>query len=163
VEWSKANYLGLWLYDNATEVLIAKPLTRPQPQQPLQARFGDQVELIGFDLSPTIDHVAYLSLYWRPLKPLEQDYSLFVHVRDSQNNTLVNADHQPYNNLVPTSRWPVGLTLKETIRLDLPPELPAGEYRIIVGIYSPATLERMPLQPDTSGENGLILPLFYKP
>jgi hypothetical protein len=163
VEWSKANYLGLWLYDNATEILVAKPLAQVQPQHPLQGQFGDQVQLVGFDLSPTLNDVTYLSLYWQPLKPMEQDYSLFVHVRDSQNNTLVNADHQPYDNLVPTSRWPVGLTLKESIRLELPPDLPEGEYRIIVGIYSAATLERLPLQSDTSGENGLILQSFYNP
>lgn len=163
VEWSKANYLGLWLYDNATEILIAKPITNPQPEHPIQGQFGDQVELVGFDLSPTTNHVAYLSLYWRSLKPFEQDYSIFVHVRDSQNNTLVNADHQPYNNLVPTSRWPVGLTVKESVRLELPQELPQGEYRIIVGIYSPVNLERLPVQPDMSGENGIVLQSFYNP
>jgi hypothetical protein len=138
-------------------------MTQAQPKQSVQGRFGDQVELVGFDLSSTPDNVTYLSLYWHPLKPFEQDYTIFVHVRDGQNNTLVNADHQPYNNLVPTRRWPVGPIIKESIRLDLPQDLPQGEYRIIVGLYSPTTLERLPVQADMSGENGVILQSFYNP
>lgn len=158
IEWSKANYLGLWLYDQETEVLLAKPMDQAQPQTRLQANLGQQVELVGFDWSALTGQSAYLSLYWRTLQPFDQDYTVFVHLRDGANNTLANADHQPYAGHVPTSRWPVNKIVKETIRLDLPADVPVGDYRLLVGLYSPSTLERLPVQTDLSGENAVILP-----
>jgi hypothetical protein len=147
----------LWLYDDATEVLLAKPLQQHQPGQPLQVRFTDQVELVGFDLSPVIDDAFYVSLYWRALKPFEHDYTVFVHLRDEANTNVATADHQPYNGLVPTSRWPVDGVVKETIRFNLPADLADGSYRLLVGLYAPDTAERLPIEGDTSGENAVHL------
>jgi hypothetical protein len=166
IEWAKQNFVGLWLYDGSTEILLAQPLARPQPGQFLGTRLGEQLELVGFDLieQPQANPPAlYVSLYWQPERPLAEDYTIFVHLRDEANNTIVNGDHQPYQNLVPTNRWPAGQTLKETIRLDLPPDLPKGQYRVMVGMYSPTSLERLPVQPDLSGENAVILQSFDKP
>jgi hypothetical protein len=161
VEWVKEHFLGLWLYDGATEVLLAQPLGEVGPSRPLQATFGERVELVGYDLIrqvDALDHAIYLSLYWRTLQPLTADYTVFVHLRDAENHTLINGDHQPYNNLVPTSSWPVGRIVKETIRLDVPHSLPAGEYQLRVGLYLSETLERLPLRGDISNENAVIIP-----
>ncbi|HRV95098.1 MAG TPA: hypothetical protein P5526_23270 [Anaerolineae bacterium] len=163
IEWAKGHYLGLWLYDQETEILIAKPLTQPRPATATNIQLGDQVELAGYDLTKTEEGAVYLSLYWRPLRPFEQDFTVFVHVRDLQNNTVINADHQPYDGRVPTSRWPVGQTIKETIRLDIPPDLPTGQYQIMTGLYSPITVERLPVINDASGENAVIIPLVITP
>jgi hypothetical protein len=166
VEWAKGRFVGLWLYDGETEVLLAQPLAEPHPLHALQSAFGKQVELVGFDAvqeQAGADKVLYLSLYWRAVQPLTTDYTVFVHLRDGNNNTLVNGDHQPYNNLVPTSRWPVGQAVKETVRLNLPLDLPGGEYRVMVGLYSPDTLERLPVDGDTSGENAVIIPGIIVP
>lgn len=165
VEWSKAHYLGVWLYDGSTEILLAKPITQSPPQQMIQSQFADQVELVGFDLAPASGDNVYLSLYWRPLRPFEQDYSIFVHVRDEQDNTLLSADHQPYDNLVPTSRWPVGSLIKETIRLQIPPDFMPGVYKIYVGMYlfDGTEFARLPVIADTSGENAVIIPNFVVP
>ena len=163
VEWAKANYLNLWLYDNETEVLIAKPVAHSQPQQIVNARFGDQVELVGYDLWPVSDGAGYLSLYWRPLQPFTQDYTIFVHVRDEQNNTIINADHQPYNGLIPTQRWPVNETIKDTIRLPVSPEVPTGSYNIYAGMYLPDGFVRLPVTQDASGENAVIISNFVVP
>ncbi len=156
VEWSKQNLTGLWLYDGGTEILLAQPLVNPRPEQAINTKLGDMVELVGYDLIPQ-GNALYVSLYWQALQPLPEDYTIFVHLRDAANNTIANADHQPYNNLVPTSRWPVGETIKETIRLDIPPDLPNAQYRLLAGMYSPVTVERLPVQNDTSGENAVIL------
>ncbi len=164
VAWAQEHFLALWLYDGATEVFLAQPLTDPHPAIPLQATFSDQVDLIGADLVPPSGGLGgarsalYVSLYWQTLQPFSEDYTVFIHLRDTDNTTVVNGDHQPYNNLVPTTRWPVGKTLKETIRLDLPSDLPSGTYRLMIGLYSPQTLDRLPINHDTSGENAVIIP-----
>ncbi|MCB0209114.1 MAG: hypothetical protein KDJ52_07285 [Anaerolineae bacterium] len=158
IEWAKGHYLALWLYDQETEVFIAKPIAHTQPTTITQTQFGDQVELTGYDLTQTDANTLYLSLYWHTLRPFAEDFTIFVHVRDGDNNTVINADHQPYDGHVPTSRWPMEQTIKETIRLDVPPDLPAGQYRLMIGMYSPITIERLPVINDTSGENALIIP-----
>ena len=165
VEWAKAQYLGLWLYDGATELLMAKPVLHSQPQRPLGVQLDDQVLLEGYDLTPVADDSAYLSLYWRPLRPFEQDYTVFVHVRDEAGKTVINADHQPYDGRVPTGRWPVDSLIKETIRLPVPPDLPPSSYQIYVGMYlqDGGDFKRLPVSADSSGENAVILPNFTVP
>jgi uncharacterized membrane protein YczE len=162
VEWAKGQYLALWLYDGATELLMAKPVGHSQPQQPVGAQLADLVQLEGYDLTPVMDGVAYLSLYWRPLRPFEQDFTIFVHLRDGAGNTVLNADHQPYDGRAPTSRWPAGSLIKETIRLEVPPELLPGAYNMYVGMYlrDGSNFVRLPIVADNSGENAVIIPIF---
>jgi len=162
VEWAKGQYLALWLYDGATELLMAKPVGHSQPQQPVGAQLADLVQLEGYDLTPVMDGVAYLSLYWRPLRPFEQDFTIFVHLRDEVGNTVLNADHQPYDGRAPTSRWPAGSLIKETIRLEVPPELLPGAYNMYVGMYlrDGSNFVRLPIVADNSGENAVIIPIF---
>jgi len=166
VEWAKERHVGLWLYDGAGEALLAQPLTNPQPASALDTKLGEQVKLVGYDLfqpERDRDEGIYVSLYWQTLQPFAEDYTVFVHLRDPANNTVANGDHQPYNNLVPTRHWPVGETIKESIRIDLPPELPAGSYRLLVGMYSPQTLERLPVENDATGENAVDLGTAHIP
>ena len=161
-QWSHRAFLGKWQGAEEATLWLAQPLTNPQPTLPLQATFGDQVLLRGVDLTPNHRHHAlYVSLYWQSLKPFGADYKIFVHLRDEGNNTLANGDHLPYDNLVPTTIWPVGSTIKETIRLDLPATLGVGEYQLAVGMYEATSLARLPVQGDTSGENALMIPFVY--
>lgn len=175
LDWAKANFLGIWIYEGGDEIIIAQKLDNPTPSQPLAVTLGDSVRLLGADvipvdekafytvneapLNPETGPAVYVSLYWEALQTIEQDLTVFVHLRDAQNNNVATADHQPYNGYVPTSRWPVGVALKESVRLALPPDLPSGEYQVIVGLYDPAspTFDRLPVQNDQSGENGVIL------
>ena len=160
VEWSKQNYQAVWLYDGSTEVMLAKPVTHAQPQYPLNVDFDNQVTLVGYDLSPVVDNHVYLSLYWKSMMPFADNYTIFVQVRDDAQNTLINADHQPYDGKVPTSIWREGEIIKETIRLDVTPEMPVGTYEIYTGMYLIDNGEfiRLPLIADTSGENAVIIP-----
>ncbi len=87
---------------------------------------------------------------------LEEDYTIFIHLRDSQNNTVVNADHQPYHGLVLTTSWPIGKTIKETVRLTVPYDLSSGAYDIIIGMYSLETLERLPVIDATGGDEIIL-------
>jgi len=165
IEWAKQNYRGLWLYDGETEILLAKPLTHATPESPVTANFAGKVALTGYDLTPVEDGVAYLSLYWKVLQPIEENYTVFVHVRDAANETRINADHQPYDGRVPTSQWHVGDIIKETIQIPVTPETPSGEYKIFVGMYLQHNNEfpRLSLTNDTSGENAVIISGFVIP
>jgi hypothetical protein len=162
-QWSQHAFLGHWQGEDEEATLwLAQPLTNPQPVIPLRRTLGNQVILRGVDLAPDRRHqTLHVSLYWETLKPFALEYKIFVHLRDEANSTIVNGDHLPYDNLVPTTVWPVGSIVKETIQLDLPPNLALEEYHLSVGIYDPASQERLPVQGDESGENAIIIPLAW--
>ena len=53
-------------------------------------------------------------------------------------------DAPPLAGSVPTSTWTPGEVLTDTYRFNVAADAPPGEYRLIVGVYLPATGERLP-------------------
>jgi len=98
-----------------------------------------------------------VTLFWTPLAPIPDDYTVFVHVRDAQGANVAQRDAQPLGGDYPTHQWRAGETVIDPYRIDLPAGLPPGEYRILVGMYRLETMERLPVAGDTSGENVVIL------
>jgi hypothetical protein len=159
MEWVKSKYLGRFHYGE-DDLYFAKADTDPNPATPLWANFDGRIIFHGYSLpaSPvSAGNQVPLTLVWQAQTASETDFAIFVQVRDTANNTVASADHQPYLGLVPTSTWPAGAVLQEVTWLDIPDDLPAGQYNIYVGLYHPDTLERLPLLQDRSGENALIL------
>jgi len=159
VIWLARNYLGRAQYGNTT-LFFAKHTTSPNPDQEMQVRFGESIEFLGYNLTPTsVDHNGQfaLTMFWKAIERPPADFTIFVHLRDSNNTTILTADHQPYKDQVPTSRWVPGGVIKETVWIRLPPDMPPGQYSIWVGLYRLETMERLPIQGDTSGENALQL------
>jgi len=144
-------------------VLRAKPNPQPiapEPQQPATANFADQIELLGYTVEPgqgAPGQPLRITLYWRALAPPPADYTVFVHLRQPGGGNVAQADHRPLGNIFPTSLWPVGETIRETSELALPPELQPGDYELWAGLYRLNTLERLPVQADSSGENAVRL------
>jgi hypothetical protein len=159
MEWVKRKYLGRFHYGE-DDLYFAKIDTDPNPATPLWADFAGQVIFHGYTLpsgpAASGDRLP-LTLIWQAQAALKADYAIFVQLRDAQNNILASADHQPYLGLLPTSTWPAGAVIQEVTWLELPVDLPAGQYHLYVGLYQPDTLERLALANDSSGENALIL------
>ncbi len=158
MDWVKQNYLGRFHYGE-DDLYFAKHTTNPHPTTPLSADFDGQILLHGYTLpgAASPGERIPLTLVWQAQTTPTADYAIFVQLRDAANNTLASADHQPYQGLIPTSHWPAGGVIQEVVWLSLPTNLPPGSYNLYVGLYHPDTLERLPLQGDTSGENALIL------
>jgi hypothetical protein len=158
MDWVKQNYLDRFHYGE-DNLYFAKITTDPRPATPLAADFDGQILFHGYTLpgEASPGERVPLTLVWQAQAAPTEDYAIFVHLRDTVNNTLTSADHQPYQGLAPTSSWPAGAVIQEVVWLPLPTDLPPGSYNLYVGLYRPDTLERLPLQGDTSGENALIL------
>jgi hypothetical protein len=123
--------------------------------QPADADFGHQVRLLGMRRISGTE----LVLIWQVMANIETDYTLSVHMLDADGETLVNADHLPPR---PTREWRPGHIVPDRVTLALPPGLPAGDYRIAVGLYDTGdpALSRLPLG-DGSGD-WAILPLHLE-
>jgi 4-amino-4-deoxy-L-arabinose transferase-like glycosyltransferase len=151
-------------------VLIPKaeaPVIPTQPEVQLDARLAEQAELIGFSLDQEAllaGSPAQLTLFWKALKPMG-DYKIFVHLRDHNNQVVAQADHIPSEKLValPTSIWRVGEVVPDVSYLTVSPDIPPGNYDLLVGMYDPETLERLPVENDRTGENAVVLATWQRP
>ena len=81
---------------------------QPAPQYPLNLRFGDEFELVGYGLDrPAVfpGEDVTITLYWKALAPTNKDYTVFVHLLGSD-GTLWGA-RDTYRGLgrLPTSQW----------------------------------------------------------
>ncbi|MDY7041862.1 MAG: hypothetical protein SVX38_13475, partial [Chloroflexota bacterium] len=130
------------------------------PERPLAANIGDQVVLLGCDLTADpvgAGEVVPVTLYWRGLSPMREDYTVFVHLTDSAGQAVAQRDGYPLGGGYPTSAWPMGVILADRVEIPLPPDLPSGEYTLKAGMYSLRTLERLPVAGDAGGESAVVL------
>jgi hypothetical protein len=128
-------------------VAPTQPL-RVSPQHASQVDFGSAV-LIGFDApeSARPGEAIPLRLYWRAASLLDQDYTVFIHLLDSDGKLIAQADSQPRSGDYPTSAWAAGDVIPDDHTLNLPAHLAPGDYVIRIGLYLAPNGPRLPLKP----------------
>jgi hypothetical protein len=124
------------------------------PQNPREANLGDQVRLLGYDLAGQArpGQSLDLTLFWEALAPMQEDYTVFVHLVGGDGQIWGQRDSQPVTGFYPTSLWTVGEFVRDQVHLEIAPDAPAGEYRLVVGMYEPETGIRLPVL-DSRGQN----------
>jgi hypothetical protein len=110
------------------------------PAVPARADFGGQLRLDGYHLAD-----GALTLCWTALAAPAADYTVFVHLLDPAGQPLGGADGPPVNGQYPTSAWLPGETVADRRPLRLPPGA-----SLEIGLYLPASGERLPLTGTTS-------------
>jgi hypothetical protein len=121
----------------------------PAPAVATDYRLGDGIALVGYDLEE-YDQGQRLILHWASLAPVDQDYTVFVHLV-GPDGTLVQADGPPASGDYPTSLWEYGEIVFDE-RLIPTQGLPAGTYDLRLGMYLLETGERLPAL-DANGEH----------
>ncbi len=137
------------------KVALPAPVTPPDLiAQP--ANFGGIISLDGFKFKPgtaapggSID----LHLRWQALAAPPLDYTVFVHLLDDGGQLVAGSDSPPLGGTYPTTIWATGERVLDSHRLPLPPELPAGQYRLAVGWYHQPTGQRLSLLPENAPAN----------
>jgi hypothetical protein len=104
----------------------------------LRYRLGESIELLGYELER--GPAQALTLFWRTDRPLEKDYTVFVHILGQDGKLLEQRDGPPAEGRYPTSRWLPGRIIVD--RREMPQR--AQEDNILVGMYDLVTLERLP-------------------
>jgi hypothetical protein len=90
---------------------------------------------------PGMDHMVTLDWYAGDTVPV--DYTVFLHLRDESGNLVAQADGPPLDGWYPTSWWTAGEWISDTHTFALPVETPPGVYRLVAGLYDPATGARL--------------------
>ncbi len=144
--------------------------------RPLGMTFGGQLRLLGLSILPpsappdsaslpaTSDPSrasaegpsdANLVLVWQAIGPVEDDYTVFVHLLDDAGSKVATADHLPAR---PTHEWPAGRILPDRTRLALSSDLPDGGYRLEVGLYDAEQPDLPRLGPVIREDSGELQP-----
>ncbi len=101
--------------------------------------YDDKVELIGYDLSPSLVQpggAIQLDLYWQSLAAMDRDYSIGIHLLDPSLRVIGARDSYPGHGLVPTRLWPAGQIIRDTYWVPIALDAPApGVAQIQVALY----------------------------
>jgi len=100
------------------------------------AEMGTPIE-ITYSFSTKPDFVA-----------LNKDQTVFVHFIDPKRVRRFQDDHRPPK---PTTEWRPNGNYNWTRTVFIPKNIPAGEYSVVVGIYSPSKGDRMILEAKPHG------------
>ncbi len=126
------------------------PLLEPPPLTPLNARFGNQITLLGYNLSPLPvgegPGVRSLTLHWRADSAPDGNYLVRLRLLGPDGETAWEAPPRlPAGGLNPTFAWSPGEIIPDFHFLSLPPTLPAGEYTLQVGLFPPFSQSGLPV------------------
>ena len=80
---------------------------------------------------------------------IDQDYHVFVHFLDGDDERLWTDDHEPS---VPTTQWKPGQTVQYTRTAFVPVVPYVGDVQVLIGLYSPRDQRRLPLAGDDAGQ-----------
>jgi 4-amino-4-deoxy-L-arabinose transferase-like glycosyltransferase len=104
------------------------------------ACFSDRIALNGC----TIDvgkQTWQVQLEWEALLPIEENYTVFVHLRDGE-RVIAQHDGEPATGHYPTSLWRRGDVVVDTHVLEIPDDWDS-KAQIVVGFYAWPTLEKL--------------------
>ena len=122
---------------------IQPPAVPPHPAYSVEAQ-GEGVGFLGYDRGEgpwlTGDDIP-VTLYWRPRGSLSPDRELFLQLLDGRGQMAAGWQGPPIAWL-PTSQW-TNEPLRTQHKLRVPADLPPGEYRMIAGLFDPASGQRI--------------------
>ncbi len=97
--------------------------------------------------NPVRGGTLQLMFDWMVSRHLAQDDHQFIHLVGPGGEQSL-ADGTPLDGRYPLWAWPPGSHFRDTWRVTLPADLPAGEYRLITGFYDPLSGARLDARQD---------------
>lgn len=162
LEWVREHYRLVKSYDETAQIYYLRKITSPPPiQHPQQVVLGQRIRFLGYELhhSPfKSGGQIYLTLYWQALDRIDEDYTVFTHLLDSEGRLRAQKDNPPVNGLLPTSAWETGEIIQDRYIIPLGPELPPGDYQLEIGMYQLETGRRLEVRegPEVEGDRILL-------
>jgi len=103
--------------------------------------FNHQVAFLGYEYIPAEPGAIELLTYWQVLQAADPPLAIFVHLLDAHSAVVGSYDGLS----VPPTSWEPGDVFIQWHSLPVEPDMPAGEYQVELGFYSPATMQRQPI------------------
>lgn len=143
----------------------------PPMKARLEARFGETIELMGYDREGTLapSKPMTVTLYWRALDRQPARYKATVQLLPLAENgprdeaspggpPVAQHDGEPADGARPTTGWLPGELVSDAHSLVLP-ELVPGRYMLIAALYDPSApdMARVPVTSEESGRDYVLL------
>jgi hypothetical protein len=148
-----------------------RPFTKPvgaifaggeQGREPVSHREG--LHLRGYSQERTATSLT-ITLSWEVQADMPGGLFCFVHVLDAADRRVAQVDALIDEGYF--ARWQAGQQFGGPLPIVLPPNLPAGTYRVVLGVYRPHDGTRLPLvrggiqlPPSVDGPHTLLLTQF---
>lgn len=136
-----------WPLGQVTVAARDRVLTRPSVQTPLSVKFGDEVQLIGYDLDVANAQPGgqlRVTYYWQALKSIERNYVVFNHLLDAAGTQQGQRDSMPVDGLYPTPFWQGGEYVRDEYVIDIAPGAAPGDFTLDFGWYDSDSGTRLP-------------------
>jgi hypothetical protein len=128
------------------------PRQWPRPDQPILAQVEGGIALTNVQVSTTSaspGDTVTVRVRWQVIQAVGRQLTTFVHVALPGQPPLAQADGPALGGHYPSQYWAAGEVFDDAYQLTLPPDLPAGQYPVWVGLYDPVTGIRLPLHVGT--------------
>jgi hypothetical protein len=147
-EWLANNYLGLYRRGEISLYFAKIGPGRNYTSLP-DYSFGGMVELYGvhFNEQPWVrGKTAYISLFWRLQRPLQNNYLEKITLRSPAHGAQVyQMMRLPFEGQFEPASWRVANQARDTFWLSLPTDLPAGTYDLKFSLCKPETGQCLPV------------------
>jgi hypothetical protein len=87
--------------------------------------------------------VLPVELRWQAVASRPTDYMVFLQLLAPDGTLIAQHDGLPQGGYWPTGQWVIDEIVVDRRGLDLPADLPAGDYRLITGLYNPVNGQRL--------------------
>lgn len=113
----------------------------PSRATEVEARLGDSVELLAYELRPArvaAGREITLVLYFRATSRVSEEWTVFVHgdLPSGDRRHRILSDHPPADGLLPTTRWGAGQIIRDETQIEIEGNQMPGTYRFRVGLFS---------------------------
>lgn len=123
--------------DDLRHVLYVSPADISEPTV-LARDFAAEIQLHAVALGSTSlapGDVLQVQLVWTALAAPDRRYKVFLQLLDSEGALVAQRDSEPVGGSSKTTSWQPGDSIVDNHGLLIPADLPAGEYRLIGGLY----------------------------
>jgi hypothetical protein len=100
----------------------------------LNQKVTSALTLVGFDTPPEqtllAGQVNWIAFYWQVEEDMSQDYKMCLDLINPAGESSLNDCHQPVYGEFTTSQWPANQPVIAPWPLDIPKDVPAGDYRL---------------------------------
>lgn len=130
----------------------------PTPQVKQDANFNNVISLVGYDISAKETKAGEsltVTLYWKATGKMEKPYTVFAQLLGAAPPPVAQKDSQPLNGARPTQTWVVGEFLTDPYTLEIKPDVPPGQYKILIGWYDASDPTFARLQVIDANGNGV--------
>ncbi|HQE92016.1 MAG TPA: glycosyltransferase family 39 protein [Anaerolineae bacterium] len=153
------------LHATLTDLVYTAP-GDPPPGTPHNATlcpvvYGGTVALMGYRITPQALHpgeTLNLLTAWEVRAAHPAELVLFTHLLNADNVTITQVDRLD----APSWQWQAGDRFAHLHALNLPPDLPPGSYALVVGFYTRAALQRLPID-DAGPITRVLIPVEVVP